>query len=126
MEEVIGLAAAGGEGLEIAKKVYRKAFDKQEALCAPYAAVIDIDPEGLPSPDEVDGWDSEKYANTLRHIPGHADYNSNFRQLIHVGYKVAADMGDDYYNALVANAAIIGSCVEENIFDRHLKRLFDL
>lgn len=126
LEEVIGLAAAGGEGLQIAKKVYRKAFDKQEALCAPYAAVIDIDPEGLPSPDDVDTWDGEKYASTLRHIPGHVNYNSNFRQLIHVGYKVAADMGDDYYSALLTNAAIIGSCVEENIFNRHLKRLFDL
>ncbi len=126
LEEVIGLAAAGGTGLEIARKVYRKAFEKQEALCAPYATVIDIDPAGLPTPDEVDGWTAEKYANTLRHIPGHADYNSNFRQLIHVGYKVAADMGDDYKNALVENAEIIGGCVEENIFDRHLKRLFDL
>lgn len=126
LEEVIGLAAAGGDGLDIAKKVYRKAFEKQEALCAPYAAVIDIDPDGLPSPDEVDTWGSDKYTGTLRHIPGHSDYNSNFRQLIHVGYKVASDMGDDYYSALVSNAEIIAQNVEENIFDRHLKRLFDL
>ena len=39
------------EAYEIAKKVYRKAFNKQEALCAPYAAVIDIDTGKLPAPD---------------------------------------------------------------------------
>jgi hypothetical protein len=126
LEEIIGLADAGGGGLEIAKYVYRKAFEKQEALCAPYATVIDIDPDALPSPDEVDTWSSEKYTGTLRHIPGHPDYNSNFRQLIHVGYKVAAEMGNDYYSALTEYADIVGRNVEENIFDRHLKRLFEL
>jgi len=126
LEEVIGLAVAGGDALEIAKKVYRKAFEKQEALCAPYATVIDINPVKLPAPDQVDLWDSEKFASTLRHIPGQADYNSNFRQLIHVGYKVAAEMGEEYYSALVRNSEVIAENVEENIFDRHLKRLFDL
>ena len=126
LEEVIGLAVAGGDALEIAKKVYRKAFEKQEALCAPYATVIDINPVKLPAPDQVDLWDSEKFANTLRHIPGQADYNSNFRQLVHVGYKVAAEMGEEYYSALVRNSEVIAENVEENIFDRHLKRLFDL
>ncbi len=126
LEEVIGLAAAGGEGLEMAKTVYRKAYDKQEALCAPYAAVIDIDSAGLPSPGEVDGWSAEKFSGTLRHIPGNADYNPNFRQLIHVGYKVAAELGGDYYAALVRDAGVIARNVEENIYERHLKRLFDL
>jgi hypothetical protein len=126
LEEVIGLAASGGEGLDMAKTIYRKAFEKQEALCAPYATVIDIDPEGLPSPDEVAAWDSDKFADTLRHIPGNPDYNPNFRQLIHVGYKVAAELGDAYYGALAENAEVIASNVEENIFDRHLKRLFSL
>jgi hypothetical protein len=126
LEEVIGLAASGGEGLEMARKIYRKAYEKQEALCAPYATVIDIHPEGLPSPEEVSTWSSEKFAGTLRHIPGHVDYNPNFRQLIHVGYKVAAEMGNDYYAALDKNAGIIARNVEENIYDRHLKRLFNL
>ena len=126
LEEIIGLAAAEGEALELAKKVYRNAFERQEALCAPYAAVIDINPEALPSPGSVDGWSSDKFADTLRHIPGHPDYNSSFRQLIHVGYKVAAELGDEYYNKLEKYAGIIGQNVEENIFERHLKRLFDL
>jgi tagaturonate epimerase len=32
-------------------------------------------------------------AGTLRHVPGDPDYNPSFRQLIHVGYKVAAENG---------------------------------
>lgn len=126
LEEIIGLAAAGGNALDIAKKVYQNAYEKQEALCAPYATVIDIDPARLPDPNEVNGWDSAKFADTLRHIPGNADYNSSFRQLIHVGYKVAAQLGDEYYAALKKYADSIARNVEENIFDRHLKRLFNL
>jgi hypothetical protein len=126
LEEIIGLAAAEGEALALAKNIYRTAFAKQEALCAPYAAVIDIHPGELPSPDTVDTWTGIKYADTLRHIPGHPDYNANFRQLIHVGYKVAADLGDKYYSHLEKYAGIIGQNVEENIFDRHIKRLFNL
>ncbi|WP_159517133.1 tagaturonate epimerase family protein [Sunxiuqinia indica] len=126
LEEVIGLALSGGEALEAAKEVYATALGRKEELCAPYADVIDIKDNELPTVDEVNGWDSEKFANTLRHIPGHADYNPNFRQLIHVGYKVAAEMGERYYTLLENNAEVIGNCVEENIFDRHLKRLFNL
>ena len=49
LEEVIGLADAGGDALGIAKKVYRKAYEKQEALCAPYAADIIIVTEEIPT-----------------------------------------------------------------------------
>jgi hypothetical protein len=81
---VIGLAVAGGEGLELAKKIYENSYNRQEELCAPYADVINIDGSQLPSVEEVNSWTGEKFANTLRHIPGHPDYNPNFRQLIHV------------------------------------------
>jgi len=95
-------------------------------LCAPYADVIDIDESKLPPVAEVNGWSGDKFANTLRHIPGHPDYNPNFRQLIHVAYAVAAEMGSEYTDLLVKHADVVGSCVEENIYDRHLKRLFNL
>lgn len=126
LEEVIGLAVAGGEGLDLAKKIYANSHDRKDELCAPYADVIDIDESKLPSVDEVNSWSSEKFANTLRHIPDHPDYNSNFRQLIHVAYKVAAELDAVYYEMLEKYADIIGHCVEENIYDRHLKRLFNL
>jgi len=126
LEEVIGLAVAGGEGLVLAKQIYANSYNRSEELCAPYADVIDIDAKQLPSVEEVNAWSSEKYANTLRHIPEHPDYNANFRQLIHVAYKVAAEMGTTYTSLLEKYADVIGSCVEENIYDRHLKRLFNL
>ncbi len=34
LEEVIGLAEAGGEGLGLAKEIYAKALEKREARCA--------------------------------------------------------------------------------------------
>jgi len=126
LEEVIGLAVAGGEGLELAKKIYENAYNRQEELCGPYADVINIDGSKLPTVEEVNGWSSEKYANTLRHIPEQPDYNANFRQLIHVAYKVAAEMGSDYTRLLVKYADVIGACVEENIYERHLRRLFTI
>lgn len=126
LEEVIGLAVAGGDGLVCAKQIYANSHDRKDELCAPYADVIDIDGAQLPTVEEVNSWSGEKFANTLRHIPGHPDYNSNFRQLIHVAYKVAAEMGEGYTGLLEKHADVVGQCVEENIYDRHLKRLFDL
>lgn len=126
LEEVIGLSLAGGAALEAAKEIYQKSYERFEELCAPYADVIDIDYEQLPLPGEVLLWDSRKFSDTLRHIPGHPDYNPGFRQLIHVGYKVAAEMGERYTDLLKKHKEIIGQCVEENIYDRHLMRLFNL
>ena len=124
LEELVGLAEAGGSGLEIAKEVYAQAFEHSEALCAPYATVIDIDPAKLPTPDEVNGWSSEQYVNALRHDPNHAEFNSSFRQLLHVGYKIAAKMGDRYLNMLDECEESISRNVTENLYERHLKPLF--
>jgi hypothetical protein len=126
LEEVIGLAVSGDEGLAAAKEIYKNALIRKDELCGPYADVIDIDDAKLPAGVDVDKWTGEKFANTLRHIPDHPDYNPNFRQLIHVGYKVAAEMGNDYTGLLKKYADVIGDCVEENIYERHLKRLFNL
>jgi len=126
LEELIGLAESGGEGLEIAKEVYRRSLAKIDALCAPYATVIDINRDALPSVEEVEGWEGSAYAAALRHDPDCAAYNPNFRQLLHVGYKVAADLGDRYVDALSANAEVVGHHVTTNLFDRHIKRLFNL
>ena len=126
LEEVIGLALAGGEALEMAKSIYRRAYDRQEELCGPYASVIDIDPSTLPLPSEVDRWQEEKFAGTLRHIPGHPDYHAGFRQLIHVGYKVAAEMGDSYLEMLQLHSEIVAEQVMTNIYDRHIKQLFKI
>ena len=124
LEEVIGLAQAGGEGLEIAKQIYINALGRFDELCGPYATVIDIKKDKLPSVEEVKKWNSAKFAETLRHNQSCPNYNPNFRQLIHVGYKVAVEMGDRYYKALEEYEEIIADNVSENIFDRHLKPVF--
>ncbi len=126
LEEVIGLALAGGDALAMAKNIYSKAYCRQEELCGPYETVIDIDPSDLPLPPEVDKWDGEKFAATLRNEPGHPDYHKGFRQLIHVGYKVAAEMGDDFLAMVRLNSDIVAEQVTTNIFDRHIKRLFNI
>src|SRR5436190_1810737 len=93
LEELIGLASAGGDGLQIAKDVYAQALARFDELCGPYATVIDIDTAKLPSAAEVATWDGDRYARTLRHDQSSAYYNLHVRQLLHVGYKVAAQMG---------------------------------
>jgi hypothetical protein len=124
LEEVIGLAESGGGGLQIAKDVYAGAFEHFDELIAPYATVIDIDRQKLPDPAEVAGWDSAKYANTLRHVQACPDYNPHFRQLVHVGFKIAAKMGDRYTGALKTSEAIIARNVTENLLERHIRPIF--
>ncbi len=124
LEECIGLAEAGGEGLDIAKQIYINALGRFDELCGPYATVIDIKKDKLPSVDEVKKWDSAKFAGTLRHDQKCKDYNPNFRQLIHVGYKVAVELGPKYYSALEKYEDIVAKNVYQNVFDRHLKPVF--
>lgn len=124
LEEVIGLAEAGGEALEMAKEIYAKALEKQESLCAPYASVIDIDAAKLPSADTVNAWTSEQFVAALRHDQACADFNPSLRQLIHVGYKVAAQMGERYLTMLEKHHQIVAKNVTENLYERHLKPLF--
>jgi hypothetical protein len=111
LEELIGLAEAGGDGLALAKEIYAEAFAHSAELCAPYATVIDIDPAKLPSPAEVNQWTSAQFTSALRHDPRSPAYNSSLRQLLHVGFKVAAKMGPRYLGLLEANEAVIAKNV---------------
>ncbi|HEY6186293.1 MAG TPA: tagaturonate epimerase family protein [Pyrinomonadaceae bacterium] len=124
LEELIGLAESGGEGLKLAKEIYAQALDNIDALCAPYATVIDIDRTKLPSKEEVQGWTSEQFTGALRHDQSNALFNPNLRQLLHVGFKVAAKMGDRYLNMLKACEATVSKNVTANLYERHLKPLF--
>lgn len=124
LEELIGLAEAGGDGLVLAKEIYAYALEHVDELCAPYASVIDIDRSKLPPASIVNGWTGPQLANALRHIPGHPEFNANMRQLLHVSFKIAAKAGKRYTDLLKSNAAIVAKQVTENIFDRHMKPLF--
>ncbi|MBN1505892.1 MAG: hypothetical protein JW955_03555 [Sedimentisphaerales bacterium] len=124
LEELIGLALAGGEGLAIAKDIYARALARIDELCGPYATVIDIDRRKLPTADDVAGWDSERFAVTLRHNPACPQYNPSFRQLLHIAYKIAAEMAPRFTNALQKYEPTIAPQVTTNILDRHIRPLF--
>lgn len=123
LEELIGLAEAGGAGLALAKEIYAYALAHVDELCAPYASVIDIDRAKLPSAEAVAQWSGAQLANALRHIPGHPEFNPSVRQLLHVSFKLAAKKGQVYLDLLKANEAIVSKQVTENLYTRHLKPL---
>ncbi|MEI7553498.1 MAG: tagaturonate epimerase family protein, partial [Verrucomicrobiota bacterium] len=100
LEEVIGLAAAGGEGLKAAKEIYAASFKRYDELCGPYLSVIDIDRAKLPLPATVEGWSGMEYVRALQHDQSCRDFSVHFRQLVHVGYKVAAEMGARFQGLL--------------------------
>ena len=124
LEELIGLAEAGPEGLAMAKEIYAGAHEHLEDLRAPYAAVIDIDPARLPASSEVFRWTAEQYTGALRHDPANLDFNPHVRQLLHVAYKIAAGMGDRYTDLLKACEGSIARNVTANLFARHIEPLF--
>ena len=126
LEEIIGLAVADQKGLALAKKIYAGALGRMEELTVPYATVIDINPEELPTAAEVQKWDAETFARTMRHNPADPLFNPSFRQLIHVSYKIAAELGDEFYPALEKYADVIGKEIEDNLCERHIRRLFSL
>jgi tagaturonate epimerase len=124
LEEVIGLAKSGGNGLEIAKEIYAQSYQRFDELAKPYLTVIDIDRNKLPAPEKVKSWNGGEFVSALKHDQSCAQYNTSFRQLVHIGFKVAAEMGDRYTNALVASQKEINAGVTENIYERHLRPIF--
>ena len=124
LEEIIGLAEADGDGLALAKEIYGQALAHVEELCAPYATVIDIDPSRLPPQPVVQSWTASEFVAALRHDPKCARFNPHLRQLLHVGYKIAAKMGDRYLQLLRQCETSVARNVTNNLFERHLKPLF--
>jgi hypothetical protein len=124
LEELIGLAEAGGDGLALTKEIYAEAHAHRDELCAPYASVIDIDVAKLPSPERVKSWSSEQYVNALRHDQKRPEFNPDFRQLLHVGYKMAARLGKRYLDMLEAYEEPIARNVTANLYERHIKPIF--
>ena len=124
LEELIGLAESGREGLLITKEIYAGAMKRYDELCKPYQSVIQIDPDNLPDPGKVKDWNGTEFANHLRHDQSCESYNINFRQLLHLSYKLAAEMGDRFYNALEENEETIAQNVTENILNRHILPVF--
>lgn len=124
LEELIGLASAGGDGLQIAKEIYSQSFLRMQELIGPYVTVLDIDRSKLPAPSLVKQWNAHQFISALRHVPDEKLYNPHIRQLLHVGYKIAAELGTEYTDALIKYADYITPNVTENLYRRHIKPLF--
>ncbi|MGA9117034.1 MAG: tagaturonate epimerase family protein [Bacteroidota bacterium] len=124
LEEVIGLAESGGEGLACARDIYAEAIRRFDELCKPYAAVVRIDRAQLPDPRAVASWNPQQFVRALRHDQACGDYNLHFRQIIHVAFRVAAEMGDRYRGLLERSRRSIEENVTMNLYDRHIRPLF--
>jgi tagaturonate epimerase len=124
LEEVIGLAESGGDALALVKEIYAEAYAHRDELSAPYAAVIDIELASLPIPAEAQKWTAEQWTGALRHDPQSPAYNSSMRQLMHVGFKVAAKMGSRYIAMLERHQDRVAENVSRNLFDRHIRPVF--
>ena len=86
--------------------------------------MLNINKSQLPEAEEVNSWTSRQFSDALVHNTNCAEYNPNFRQLIHVGYKIAVELGIEFSGALEKYRNIIGKNVKNNILERHLKLLF--
>ena len=67
---------------------------------------------------------AEQFAAALRHDQANPAYNPHLRQLLHVGYKIAAKMGERYTDLLGACESPIARNVTQNLFERHIRPLF--
>jgi len=124
LEEIIGLAENGGDGLALAKEIYNEAIAHMDELCGPYASVIDIDRSKLPDPATVATWTGKQLAAAVRHDQKCEAFNPHIRQLLHVGYKVAAHKLDRYLTLVRTSNGAITSGVTHNLFDRHVRPIF--
>ncbi len=124
LEEVTGLAASDGDGLQLAKEVYAEAFRRYDELVRPYLTVIDIDRQQLPDPAQVASWNADTFVEAIQHDQSCKNYNLHFRQLVHVGYKVAAEMNGRFTGLLERCRSAIEPRVTANIFNRHVQPLF--
>ena len=124
LEEVIGLAAAGGDGLAFAKSLYREACGRYDDMAKPYLTVIAIDRQALPTPAQVDAFGAQEYVEALQHNQACPRFNIHFRQMVHISFRLAAEKQAQYLDLLKTNRASIETHVTNNLLKRHIEPLF--
>jgi tagaturonate epimerase len=124
LEELAGLAASGGTGLAFAKEIYQEAYRRCDDLCKAYLAVINIDKAKLPTPAQVASWSSVEFVMALRHDVPCKTCKLHLRQLLHVGFKVAAERSDRFAALLGEFRDIVAENVTSNLYDKHIVPLF--
>ncbi len=124
LEEIIGMAESSTGGLALAKDIYARSFARFDELCSPYLAVIRIDRHQLPAPGKVAAWSAGDFVQALRHEPLCRNYNPHLRQLMHLGFKVAAEMAPEMGTLRRECRDKIGENVTLNLYERHIRPLF--
>jgi hypothetical protein len=124
LEEVIGLAEAGGAALDFVKALYAEALDHVDELTAPYATVLDINPAELPSAEQSAQWTSEQFVRMVAHEQDEPLFNSSLRQFFHGAFKLAAQTGDEYLDLLKEHAEVVNRRVYDNLYNKHILKIF--
>lgn len=124
LEELIGLAGSGNQGLKMVKRIYSEAYGRYDELTQPYEPVINIDKDQLPTPETVSDWDGNTITSKLEHNPDDPAFDSQLRQFLHCSYKIAAEEGDDFIRLLQDNKKEVGDRVSRNLYKRHIEPLF--
>jgi hypothetical protein len=123
LEEVIGLAS-NERGLGVAKRIYAGAYERYEEMLKPYETVVEIERDRLPTPTVVNKWPSAEFIAALKHDQSDPRYSRDFRQLVHIAFRVASELGGEFRDALAAARGAIEQNVTENLYARHLEPLF--
>lgn len=124
LEEIIGLSSGGEKGTTLVKKIYRLAYPRLPELIVPYQTVLDINQSNLPTPQEFQSWPQNQIVHSLSHDLEDPLYNCDLRQFFHIAYRIAADLGEEFEQALIQNKEIIGTHVTHNLYHRHIHPLF--
>jgi hypothetical protein len=124
LEELAGFAASGGAGLKFAKEIYEESYRRCDDLCKPYLAVINIDKHRLPSPAQVASWSSEEFVLALHHDVPCKTCNLHLRQLLHVGFKVAAEKKIMFAKMVDECRNVIEENVAGNLYNKHIRPLY--
>jgi hypothetical protein len=69
-------------------------------------------------------WTAAQMTGALRHDPKCAEFNPHVRQLLHVGYKIAAKKGEAYLKLVRSCKTSIARNVTGNLFERHIQPVF--
>jgi len=124
LEEISAVAEADETGLKLVREIYAEALQRFDELCGPYATVIDIKRDRLPTVEAINHYSGTDIAAAIRHEPREPKFNADLRQLLHVSYKLAVERKDRFFSLLDKHAEFVGKQVTYNLFQRHITPLF--
>lgn len=125
LEEINVIAESGEDGFEFALSIYEEALDRFDELTSPYPDVLDIDKSKLPEIIELRNAGRENMAKALRHNQQIKEFNPHFRQLMHCAYKLAAEREQTFFKLLEKYRIPTEEAVTHNLYEKHLRKVFE-